>query len=207
MREEDFMFPWQAGGVTEEWSTHEASRGAFVRLFSSERATAADFPAATKALGPLGEDEIATCWHEAGHALLAHRLGAEVLEVTIEGDDEARAAEAKVRWVGFRARDRLLASAQVCLGGPIAEMLYRGQSLKLGDPSLLSSWVADWREFESCLAELERNPARRAALAEELAAEAHLQLTGAANEEQLARIADMLAAHGTLDATLFLDAL
>ena len=65
----------------------------------------------------------------------------------------------------------------------------------------------DWREFDGCVRSLAPREAERDSVRHELLADVHALLGDPVTEEALARVADMLAAHGTLDETLFADAL
>ncbi len=148
-----------------------------------------------------------TCWHEAGHALAAHLLGGEVRLVTLESELDDHEGHVEIGWPGaLPVRDRTRASALTALAGPIAELVL-GDDVDEIDPEVLASWHHDWREFESCLDRLTQDPQERAALQTELLRELHATFADPETHEQLARIADMLSAHGTLDDVLFLDAI
>jgi hypothetical protein len=147
----------------------------------------------------------AKAWHEAGHALMAHLLGGRVQHVTLEPDDEGMDGEVAVAWPRagepFEAR-----SGRVALAGAVAEIVFLGDDPDL-DPATLSAWRGDWDEACRCAAILEREPERRRALLMTWIGEVHALLDAPGHEESLARIADALHAHGTLDDVLFVDAL
>ncbi|MGA1606440.1 MAG: hypothetical protein ACO4CT_05615 [Planctomycetota bacterium] len=147
----------------------------------------------------------AKAWHEAGHALVAHLLGGRVMHVTLEPDDEDQDGEVAVAWP--RAAGGLAPlSGRVALAGAVAELVYLGDDPDL-DPTTLSAWRGDWDEACRCAAQHEHDPERREALLRAWMADVHDLLAAPGHEELLARIADALDAHGTLDDVLFEDAL
>lgn len=147
-------------------------------------------------------------WHEAGHALAARLAGGRVLLVTLESEREEHEGHVEVDWSGVgagpEARARL--NALVALAGPLAELLREGEHV-LADPDVLSSWRGDWSEARATLAEFELDPSEVERQLERLARELRTWFEDPRAEEQLARIADALDAHGTLDETLLADAL
>ena len=144
-------------------------------------------------------------WHEAGHALVAHLQGGIVTLVTTESDDSERQGHTEVRWQQAPGDAFARKLALTALAGPLAELHYTGTA-DLDDPEVLSSFGDDSVEFENRLNELAQNPEQRMALARELTTELWQLFADPEVEERLARIADMLEAHETLDETLFLDA-
>ena len=147
----------------------------------------------------------AKAWHEAGHALVAHLLGGRVLHVTLDLDDGEQDGEVAVAWP--RTSEPLESrSGRVALAGAVAELVFLGDDPDL-DTATLSAWRGDWREVCRCAAVLERDPERRKALLRTWIGEVHALLDAPGHEDALARIADALHAHGTLDDVLFEDAL
>ena len=71
-------------------------------------------------------DETTSAYHEAGHVLIAHLLGGEVLETTLETELDGHRGHTQVAWRGLASGDLARASAFVALAGPIAETLWRG---------------------------------------------------------------------------------
>ena len=145
-------------------------------------------------------------WHEAGHAVIAHCLGGEVQQLSLEPDEAGRGGEASVRWVGMTASERLRCTVAVALAGPLAELQLRDEGALEDDALLLSlrrAWGADWAEAEAGLARLERDPERREELLQGLLADVRELLSRGDVQERVLRVADMLDAHGTLDAALF----
>lgn len=147
----------------------------------------------------------AKAWHESGHALIAHLLGGRVLHVTLEPEDEEQDGEVAVAWPrgGESLESR---SGRVALAGAVAELVFLGDDPDL-DPATLSAWRGDWNEACRCAAILERDPERRKALLLSWIGEVHALLDAPGREDSLARVADALHAHGTLDDVLFEDAL
>ncbi len=88
-----------------------------------------------------------TAYHEAGHALVAHLLGARVKSVTIDPDNDdgpARTGDTQMRWKRSLS-ERVYAQnvVQVCLAGPVSEMIYSDDPYH---PGMIPEWAADWRE-------------------------------------------------------------
>ena len=145
-------------------------------------------------------------WHEAGHALSAHLLGGAVLEVTLASEEDALEAHVAVRWPpAADPTDDARRQALVALSGPVAELVFRGQDV-LDDTAALWTWRADWDEAQRCIARLEPVEERREPLLHALLRELHDTFDDPHTYERLARIADALDAHETLDEALFLDA-
>jgi hypothetical protein len=147
----------------------------------------------------------AKAWHEAGHALMAHLLGGRVQHVTLEPDDGEQEGEVAVAWP-HSGEPLEVRSGRVALAGAVAELVFLGDDPDL-DPATLSAWRGDWNEACRCAAILEREPERRKVLLMTWIGEVHALLDAPGHEESLARIADALHAHGTLDDVLFVDAL
>lgn len=146
-------------------------------------------------------------WHEAGHAVITHVLGARVVELTLESDEAAIDGLASIKWPGAASTEsRIDAQALCALAGPLAELAFEGRHAEITFEQL-ASWGADWRLVQSCLDQLGLDAeARHARLSRWVLA---IKKLFAAPEfcERVARVADMLEAHGTLDETLFADAI
>ena len=69
----------------------------------------------------------AESWHEAGHALAAHLLGARVNLLTLESELDGHGGHAEIDWTGVSNQTR--GSALVALAGPVAELVYRGEEI------------------------------------------------------------------------------
>ncbi len=149
-------------------------------------------------------------WHEAGHAIVARWQGGVVRSVTIESERDDHQGHTEVAWIGLDARERARRSAMVALGGPVAELLEGDLDPDWVDVAVLDAlhaWRGDWAEADACLCELSPSGAERDALRMSMLREIAAFLSDADVRERLARVADALDAHGTLDETLFDDAL
>lgn len=146
-------------------------------------------------------DPAIACYHEAGHAYLAHRLGGRVVTVTIEHEDDGVMGRTTVHWRDGDAAERRRRSALVALAGPVAEALWRGELESLRE---LTAWRADFREVQQAL-RVEGPPAAQAAQLHRWLASVREELDDPDGWERLCRIADQLEAHGTLDEDLLGD--
>ncbi len=144
----------------------------------------------------------AEAWHEAGHGLIAHLLGGEVRTLTLESDEEAFEGRATIEWPAAAPAESARRSALTALGGPLAELIFRGEA-DLDDPGLVRAWDGDWQEVERCAEKVQPDPDLRTDLIQRWIHEVDGTLRTDRSEEVLARIADALDAHGTLDETLF----
>lgn len=149
----------------------------------------------------------AAAWHEAGHALVAHLLGGRIHELTLEDESGELDGRASIDWVALEPARRPAASACTALGGPLAELAFLDEPLEHLAPSTVAAWEADWAVVEAEAAQLEPEPARRYALIHEWLEDVRAALEDPHNAERLARIADALDAHGTLDEFLFAECL
>jgi ATP-dependent Zn protease len=88
----------------------------------------------------------ATAYHEAGHAYLAVRLGAQVRSLTISPDRDdgpARHGDARIAWNtrSLTQRDFVQRAVLVALAGPVAEMIYLNEDADLDETP---EWQVDW---------------------------------------------------------------
>ena len=143
-------------------------------------------------------------YHEAGHAVAAALLGAEVVRVTLDSDREDHDGHCEVHWRGLDPDSVARLSLRVAFAGPIAELCYRGELPE--DAATLSAWRGDHAEAERCLRALgprvDPERERLAAIAELVRVFEDVDVW-----ERVARVADALDAHGELDADLFADAI
>lgn len=148
-------------------------------------------------------------WHEAGHALAAHILGGVVREVSLESELDDHEGHVAVEWSTASRLDSARRSATVALAGPMAELVFRGEDV-LEDPDLLpgmlAAWRGDWDEAEARLAELHPDEDQREAARRAILQELRELFQSDRGYECLARIADALEAHVTLDEGLFFNA-
>ena len=141
-------------------------------------------------------------YHEAGHALAAHLLGGEVRSVTIEPDRDdgpRRDGDTQVVWRRSRMseKDWARTTVQVCLAGPVAEMLYSGDPYH---PGLVAEWAADWQEAWQAAAPLHVDERRRMQYLEDESIRLYHRRKEEPAWSALAAIADNLLAHETLEA-------
>lgn len=143
-------------------------------------------------------------WHEAGHAVIALALGARVTSLTLEDEDARFEGRAVVLWPAAPPGVRAEWSAQVALAGPLTELAQFGDGAPTS-PSQLSAWKADWEEVERCAALLAPDPGERTLWIERRFKDVEGLLARSEIQERIARVADALDAHGTLDETLIED--
>ncbi len=127
-------------------------------------------------------------------------------EVTLESEIEGLEAHVAVEWERADGREGIRSQALVALAGAVAELVFRGEDV-LEDPTLLWSWSGDWDEAREQLARLKLDARAEEAELRSILDELHVLFRGPCNYERLARVADALDAHGTLDRGLFLEAI
>lgn len=148
-------------------------------------------------------DDETAAYHEAGHALVAHLLGGEVVQCTIEDEDGDLHGSTTVRWRLADPVERARRIGLSALGGPIAEARFRGDVDVLES---LAAWEDDWRQAQQALAAAGAGPAQQKQLLGRWVREVGALFADEDTWERLCRVADALAAHGTLDEDLFVDA-
>jgi ATP-dependent Zn protease len=153
------------------------------------------------------EEEIA--YHEAGHAFTALHLGGQVQYVTIAPDRDdgpRRDGEAQVAWRTSRMTPKEFHNKRVlvALGGPAAEMIYRGEQLH---PGYIAEWSADWAEAWDAAATIHAEERLRLAFLEQAAAQLYQLLKRDDYWAAIAALADSLLAHETLEAEEIRDVL
>ncbi|HWB01301.1 MAG TPA: hypothetical protein VG713_22580 [Pirellulales bacterium] len=140
-------------------------------------------------------------YHEAGHALMALLLGAEIRIVTIEPDNDEgpeRQGDTQVLWRRSGISDKAFAknAVQVCLAGPVAEMIYSGDPYH---PGLVAEWAADWRGAWAAAVFLHADDRQRLKYLEDVSIQIYHWLKQDDYWAALASLADHLLAHETLD--------
>jgi ATP-dependent Zn protease len=146
-----------------------------------------------------------TAYHESGHALVAFLLGARVNLITLEpekDDGPQKHGYTQILWRRDRLSDKEFAqkAVQVCLAGPVAEMIYSGDPYH---PGLVGEWANDWREAWNAAAPLCADERKRLAYLEQSTVELHQKLRRDDHWNALAALADNLLAHETLDREQF----
>lgn len=141
-----------------------------------------------------------TAYHEAGHAIMASCLGAEVQSVTIEPDHDdgpQRYGDTRAMWPrGFPPKEQRRREIFVLLAGPVAEMIYRGEPLH---PGFVPEWADDWRQAWALAEPLYSEPHARLQQLERLTRELYQMLRDDHRWAAIAALADELLAHETLD--------
>lgn len=149
-------------------------------------------------------DEL-TAYHEAGHAVVAHLVGGIVSRVTIEPENDdgpERFGDTQVRWRRARMSDADHAQrlVQVCLAGPVAEMIYSGDPYH---PGLVAEWAADWRAAWLAAQPLHTKEELRLRYLEQTSIELYHRIKRDDLWSVLASVADNLLAYETLDQDQF----
>ena len=64
---------------------------------------------------PSALDTITACYHEAGHAMIAHWIGGTVLMCTIETEDDTLGGRTSVEWRGLSTAERRGRSPEILM--------------------------------------------------------------------------------------------
>ncbi|WP_145176040.1 cell division protein FtsH [Rubripirellula lacrimiformis] len=149
------------------------------------------------------DDETLTSYHEAGHAVVAHSLGATVdsMQLWGEADDwlPERFGDCRVNWgpVDPNLDWQRQREIMTYLAGPVAEMIYRGEPLH---PALYGPWQDDWQRAMATCEAIIRDPQQRTLLLEKIIVSLHQHLQNEPYWPAIAGLADELAAHEMLEA-------
>lgn len=145
-------------------------------------------------------DEL-VAYHEAGHAFVAMLLGGRVKHVTVDPDNDDgpdRYGDTQVLWRRSRIGEKEFAqkSVQVCLAGPVAEMIYSGDPYH---PGLVAEWAGDWRDAWEAAVVLYADERKRLEYLEATSIQLYHRLKSDNLWPALAALADNLLAHETLE--------
>jgi len=143
----------------------------------------------------------AIAYHEAGHAVVAAWLGAEVVSVTLEpdwDDGPRRDGDAAIRWHhrGLTARELCQRELMAVLAGPVAEMIHSGQRCSLDS---LPQWSGDWQMAQQFASVLVRGRRQVDALIEITVEKLYRLVSDAAVWQVIAEVADLLEAFETIE--------
>jgi ATP-dependent Zn protease len=142
-----------------------------------------------------------TAYHECGHAFMAAYLGGSVRFLTIEPDRDDgpdRFGDAQIVWRrdGMTAKEFHNKLVLVALAGPVAEMIYRGETLH---PGFVAEWAHDWRQAWDAAGPILPNEQKRLAFLEEATRQLYELLRRDVHWSAVAALADNLLAHETLE--------
>jgi hypothetical protein len=140
-------------------------------------------------------------YHEAGHAVVAAWLGAEVVSVTLQPDDDdgpRRDGDAAIRWHhrGLSPRELCQRELMAVLAGPVAEMIHSGESWEIDQ---CPQWAADWQLARQFAAVLVPTAAHIDPLIEFTIQKLQRLAAKEAFWQTIAEVADLLEAFETID--------
>lgn len=136
-------------------------------------------------------------YHEAGHAVVAAWLGAEVVLVTLEPEDDdgpVRDGDTTIRWHrrGLSTSELMIRELMAVLAGPVFEMTYAGIDRHLDRHP---PWDADWRLAQGLAAGLANSPAGAAKVIETTLGRIRELADQEPFWQTVAEVADLLEAH------------
>lgn len=193
---------WAVEGGAHPVEVKRGSYDAMHRLFAT-RPLIEFFNQAPTVFDRTDLDLPTAAYHEAGHVLMAHLLGGNVVSVTLESEDDAMGGVTTVRWSSDNHSDRQRCSALVALAGPLAEARWRGEAIAL---DAFTAWRGDWQEVEQALV-AQAQGSDPIKLLHQWLGKVRQQFDDPLIWEVLCRVADALEAHGTLDEDLLDDVL
>ena len=143
----------------------------------------------------------AVAYHEAGHAVVAAWLGAEVVSVTLEpdwDDGPRRDGDAAIRWHhrGLTPRELCRRELMAVLAGPVAEMLHCGERCPLDS---LPQWAGDWQLACQFASVLVRDQSQVETLIEITTDKLYRLVGSDAFWQVIAEVADLLDAYETIE--------
>lgn len=133
---------------------------------------------------------------------MAAYLGGSVLSLTIEPDRDDgpdRFGDVQVVWRrnGMTAKELQNKLVLVALAGPVAEMIYRGESLH---PGFIAEWAHDWHQAWEAAEPILPDERKRLVFLEEATRQIYQLLRRDEHWTAIAMLADNLLAHETLEA-------
>jgi len=146
-------------------------------------------------------NEASLSYHEAGHAVMAAWLGAEVLYVTIEPDKDdgpRRDGDAAIRWHHHGMNSRQLAEKELMavLAGPVAEMIYEQETKSIRSRP---AWAGDYAIARQMSQVLVANDALRHKMIDAVTQQLFSILSKDNFWQAISEVADLLEAHETIE--------
>jgi hypothetical protein len=144
-------------------------------------------------------------YHEAGHAVVACWLGAEVVSVTLEPDADdgpRRDGDAAIRWHhrGMTPRELCQKELMAVLAGPVAEIIHSDLDCDIDQcEQWQSEWSADWQLACQLATALVPSAGHVEPLLRFTIERLHRIASEAAFWQTIAEVADLLEAHETID--------
>lgn len=146
----------------------------------------------------MDEEEI-TAYHEAGHVVMALKLGGQIVHATLEppnDDGLNRYGETVTSWRGLGRESHRMAEVAVSLAGPISEMIYTGERVELSESP---EWSADWATALEAAMQLCSSPQAALNLIEKTRQQTDTYFSTDSGWAAVAAIADLLLAHDTVE--------
>ena len=155
--------------------------------------------------GQSDSDEVLTAYHEAGHAVIAYALGGTVHSVQLGGESDdwlpERFGDCRIHWEGVSHRQSLARRQRqrevlTILAGPVAEMIYSGQSYH---PAHFGPAKGDWDLAWTLVAPILPSVPQRTRYLEEITLELHRRMQSDDLWAAISAVADELMAHEFLE--------
>jgi hypothetical protein len=155
-------------------------------------------------------DDSATCYHEAGHAVIGYLLGGEVKSMALGGEPDdilpARFGDCRIEW-SAKNIDLLTQSgreAMTLLAGPVAEIISEGG---LVEPSMLGPWQMDFQCAIEAVTQITSDSKQSTILIRQIMSTLDDFLRRQAVWAAVSQLATELDAHEELDAETIADVL